>query len=266
MQTKKRFSYIVVEDVELQRDHLISILDKRLDLHLLGKFETAKDAFEYLNEEGTEDPDLLFLDIEMPEINGLHFLDYIKNFVYQPKVIITSAHEEYAIPSYDYNVSGYVLKPLDEKKLKKAIEKVIHELKQSQLGKLEVEPLSVPPPIESQPAIPTSLLIQVGDRMVKIDLEELMYCEGANNNIKVVTINDVHETRKTLKDMLERLPNGQFVRIHDSFIINLTYLKSYTKRLTVIELSYEQKSENVPVGRKYRAGLKEILQNYTAKK
>ncbi len=265
MQAKKNFSYIVVEDVDLQRLHLISMLKKRLDLRLLGAFETAKDAFEYLSKEGAELPDLLFLDIEMPEVNGLYFLGSIKNFAHQPKVIITSAHEEYAIPSYDYNVSGYVLKPLDEEKLNKAIEKVINELKQNQPEKLEVEPIA-PLPIETELSEPTSFLIQVADRMVKIVFEELMYCEGANNNIRVVTINDVHETRKTLKDMLIELPDREFVRIHDSFIINLSYLKSYTKRLTVIELSHEQKSENVPVGRKYRAGLKEILQNYAAKK
>ncbi|MEZ4884282.1 MAG: LytTR family DNA-binding domain-containing protein [Chitinophagales bacterium] len=258
---KTHFSYIVVEDVPLQRANLIYMLSNRLDLKLLKEFETARDAYTYLSQEDAAMPDLLFLDIEMPEVNGLHLLEATKKFVHQPRVIITSAHEQYAIPSYDYDVSGYVLKPLETEKLYKAIDKAINELKPTVKDKQEASSLS-----SFGGAEPSSFLIQVGDRMVKINFEELIYCEGANNNIRVITINQEYETRKTLKSMSDELPDSQFFRVHDSFIVNLFYLKSYTKRLTAIELCYEQDCYNVVVGRKYRANLKERLQESEAKK
>ncbi|MGB1242304.1 MAG: LytR/AlgR family response regulator transcription factor [Chitinophagales bacterium] len=254
---KTHFSYIVVEDVPLQRANLIYMLSNRLDLNLLGEFETAKDAYVYLSTEDVEQPDLLFLDIEMPEVNGLYLLEATKKFANQPRIIITSAHEEYAIPSYDYDVSGYVLKPLETEKLNKAIDKAIKELEQNMVNKTEVDTSMM----SLNGGESTYFLIQVGDRMVKIYFEELMYCEGANNNIKVVTINQTYETRKTLKAMLGELPDSKFIRVHDSYIANLQYLKSYTKRFTYLELCYEQDCYNIAVGRKYRVILKTLLEN-----
>ncbi len=254
---KTHFSYIVVEDVPLQRANLIHMLSNRLDLKLLGEFETAKDAYVYLSTEDVEQPDLLFLDIEMPEVNGLYLLEATKKFVNQPRIIITSAHEEYAIPSYDYDVSGYVLKPLETEKLNKAIDKAIKELEQNVANKIEADTSMTGFNAVEVP----SFLIQVGDRMVKIYFDELMYCEGANNNIRVVTINQTYETRRTLKAMLGELPDGKFIRVHDSFIVNLQYLKSYTKRFTYLELCYEQDCYNIAVGRKYRVILKALLEN-----
>ncbi len=254
---KTFFTYIVVEDVPLQRANLIYMLSSRLDLKLLEEFDTARGAYNYLSQEGVEFPDLLFLDIEMPEVNGLHLLEATKKLARQPRVIITSAHEEYAIPSYDYDVSGYLLKPLEVEKLNKAIDKAIHELQQNTDNHPESE--GSPPAFGS--IEPASFLIQVGDRMIKIYFEELIYCEGANNNIKVVTNNQTYETRRTLKNILEDLPESQFMRVHDSFIVNLRYLKSYTKRMTSVELCSDQTCYPISVGRKYRSMLKERLED-----
>lgn len=259
---KTYFTYIVVEDVPLQRANLIHMLSNRLDLKLLKEFDTARGAYNYLSEKGVDFPDLMFLDIEMPEVNGLHLLEATKKLPHQPRVIITSAHEEYAIPSYDYDVSGYLLKPLEIEKLNKAIDKALHETQQNEEGKPEMDPIS--------PSFggvePTSFLIQVGDRMFKINFEELIYCEGANNNIKVVTTNQVYETRRTLKNILEELPEAQFMRVHDSFIVNFSYLKSYTKRFTSLELCHEQECHHISVGRKYRSILKARLHDTEQKK
>ena len=167
---KTFFTYIVVEDVPLQRANLIFMLNSRLDLKLLKEFDTARDAYNFLSDGDEEFPDLLFLDIEMPEVNGLHLLEATKKLARQPKVIITSAHEEYAIPSYDYDVSGYLLKPLETEKLNKVIDKAIKDLQQS---------TSISTESESSAAFfgnnaPTSFMIQVGDRMVKIYFDELI--------------------------------------------------------------------------------------------
>ncbi|MGB0930117.1 MAG: LytR/AlgR family response regulator transcription factor [Chitinophagales bacterium] len=259
---KTYFTYIVVEDVPLQRANLIQMLSNRLDLKLLKEFDTAREAYNYLSKEGTVFPDLMFLDIEMPEVNGLHLLEATKKLNLQPRVIITSAHEEYAIPSYDYDVSGYLLKPLEIEKLNKAIDKALHEVEQNAIIKEDSEASAV----SFGGVEPASFLIQVGDRMFKINFKELIYCEGANNYIKIITTSQIYETRRTLKNILKDLSESQFMRVHDSFIVNFRYLKSYTKRFTSLELCHEQECYNISVGRKYRSVLKTHLHNKEIKR
>ena len=100
---KKQYTYIVVEDVELQRENLISLLNSRLDLQLIGSFANAKEAYDFLMQKEAAKPDVIFLDIEMPEVNGFNLLEAIKPICQKAKVIITTAFPDYAIKGYDYN-------------------------------------------------------------------------------------------------------------------------------------------------------------------
>ncbi|MCB0612102.1 MAG: response regulator [Phaeodactylibacter sp.] len=103
---KHKYTYIVIEDVELQRENLIELLNTRLGLALIDSFENAEDAYNFLANEDNPRPDLIFLDIEMPGASGFNLLDAARRFCLSAKVIITTAFAEYAIKGYEYNISG----------------------------------------------------------------------------------------------------------------------------------------------------------------
>lgn len=238
---KNRHSFIVVEDVALQREYLIDLLQGRLDLKHEASFDNAEEAYQYLAQ-SEEPPALLFLDIEMPEASGFNFLEAIKHLPASPKVIITTAFAEYAVKGYEYDLSGYLLKPIEEKQLNRAIDKAIGELSASE-----------------RPAEEPHLLIKEKGRWVKLAHQEIMYCEGANVDVKLVTLGGAHFTRDRIKNMVQRLPEEQFLRIHDSFIINLSYVKSYASNYTFVELSAAPGAElqQLRIGPKYRESFRE---------
>ncbi|MCB0567760.1 MAG: response regulator transcription factor [Phaeodactylibacter sp.] len=244
---KHKYSYIVIEDVELQRENLIELLNTRLGLELLDSFENAEDAYNFLANEDNPRPDLIFLDIEMPGASGFNLLDAARSFCLSAKVIITTAFAEYAIKGYEYNISGYLLKPIEHEKLNHAIDKAIGSLQNSEN--------------EGPPQVKGHILIKEKGKWVKVDYDEILYCEGANVDVKVVTLTTAYLTRDRVKNMVKLLPGEAFMRIHDSFIINLDYVKSFAGNYTFVELSHQPGGplHELRIGPKYRDAFRERM-------
>ncbi|MCB0651863.1 MAG: response regulator transcription factor [Saprospiraceae bacterium] len=254
---KSHFNCIIIEDVAMQRENLANMLSTRLDLKVIEQFESADTAYEFLCSQENNRPDIMFLDIQLAEFNGLDLLKAIQKLNQKPKVIITTAHPQYAVPSYDYNVSGYVLKPLEMDKLNQAIDKVIGQLQQTGDSGISA---SISPKQEVRPYIP----VKEGNKIINVFYDEIIYLEGANVNVNVITPVEVLLTRDTLKNMAELLNPSSFVRVHDSFIINMDYLKSYAKNLSSLDLQYPGQAQKhpIPIGKKYREMFRErILKN-----
>lgn len=254
---KSSYNYIVIEDVPMQQENLLEMLSGRMDLNLLETFDTAENAYQYLSERDRESIDLIFLDIELSGRNGLDFLNSIKNFPYKPRVIITTAYPQYAIPSFDYSqmVSHYVLKPIEAGKLEKAIDKAILEIQQATpLPSLS----SVVVAAEKERAFE---YFSVGDKEIKIFHDELIFCEGANVNVKLITTTQTHMTRGPLKNIEQKLPETIFARVHDSFIVNLKYVRGYTKRLDSMDIRHPNQieTETIRIGKKYRETFKNLM-------
>ena len=251
---KKQYTYIVVEDVELQRENLISLLNSRLDLQLIGSFAHAREAYDFLLEKQTAMPDILFLDIEMPEVNGFNLLEATKALLQHSKVIITTAFPDYAIKGYDYNLTAYLLKPIDLQKLNKALDKAIQELNQ----------------VES-PSVNTKskghIFIKEKNKRLKIDYDEILYCEGANVDVKIITPTRTFITRERVKNLAQMLPSNQFLRVHDSFIVNLQYIKGYTSNFSFVVLFSGEDAEwrTISIGPKYRDDFRQKMKELEAK-
>ena len=243
---KSHFNCIIIEDVAMQRENLANMLSTRLDLKVIEQFESADTAYEFLCSQENNRPDIMFLDIQLAEFNGLDLLKAIQKLNQKPKVIITTAHPQYAVPSYDYNVSGYVLKPLEMDKLNQAIDKVIGQLQQTGDSGISA---SISPKQEVRPYIP----VKEGNKIINVFYDEIIYLEGANVNVNFVTIQDTHTTRDTLKNLNDTLP-AHFLRVHDSFIVNLDFLKGYARNITTLDLQYPGQAEKhaIPIGKKYR--------------
>lgn len=172
---------------------------------------TAKDSVEGTKQLGKTRPDLLFLDIEMPRLNGFDVLDLIDGT--PTKVIFTTAHSEYAIRAVGLKAAAYLLKPIQPDELREALDRVYKTFSPSQNLTLK-----------------SKLPVPYTDGIQLIAHSDILYCRSNGNYTEFfLTTNEKIVASKTLKHFGELLPRDQFVRIHKSYIVNLSHLKRYLK-------------------------------------
>ncbi len=217
---------MIVDDEPVAIRVIRQHLEKLNNYEVVATSANAMDAFEYL---GQNEVDLLMLDIEMPELNGLDLYRSLKN---PPELILITAHRDYAVEGFEVNAIDYVMKPVSFSRLLKAIQRF--EYQKTSGG-------------EEQESVQKKYLFVTVDRIkMKIDLEDISYIEGLKDYVQIRTQTDKIVTRQTMTDMERELSPGSFLRIHRSFIINTEKIKT---------VSYDEISvgnETLPVGRTYR--------------
>lgn len=225
---------IVVDDeplaLRLMEDHI----SKLPHLKLLGSFSNPLQALVAV---GKLSPDIIFLDIQMPEITGIHFMEIVQHN--HSKVIITSAYPEYAIEGYEHNVADYLLKPISFQRFLKAVEKV---------RKL-VQPVNALMPVtENVAPLPTSggyIFVKVENKLVRVELDNILYIEGLKNYVLIHTIQERIMSLQVMKQLEETLPPNRFVRIHKSYIVAINKINSVEKQQLVIG------DKIIPIGATY---------------
>lgn len=205
-----KLNTIIIDDEQHCIDTLSYDLQRRCDemIALVGHGKNAIEATALIN---SKKPDLIFLDIELPGMNGLEFLDAVGEL--DADVVLTTAHSKYAIEGYKFNVTAYLLKPVDPHDLQKVVAG-IHEKKKELNRSLLTEKL----------AIADAKGIEF------ISHEDIISCQS-DNNYTIIFLNDGTQkvVSKTLKYIESQLPSSHFVRIHHSTIINLMHVKKYLK-------------------------------------
>ncbi len=222
---------LIVEDEKLAQDVLIKYISLIPSLQLVHCSSSGSDAISYLH---TNNIDLIFLDINMPELSGIEFLKTLLN---PPHVIITTAYSEYALEGYEYSVCDYLLKPIRYERFIKAINKVIDLDKQSTIPSLNQ---SLTPTIDY-------LFIKEDNLVQKIFFKDLLYVQAFGNYLKIFfKENKTIVTRSTLTDIESQLPGNLFLRVHKSFIVAIN---------SIDKISYNQihiKETAIPIGTTYK--------------
>lgn len=201
-------------------------------LILIAKCRNALEAFAKLEQHSI---DLIFLDIEMPLVNGITFLKTLSN---PPKVIFTTAYANYALEGYDLNVTDYLLKPFSYERFVKAIDKVKQVLQPSAATPVEAT--------NDQ----DFLLIKEKEGLMKIAHSDILYVEASRDYMKIFTNNGNHLVHLTMKKLEELLPASQFVRTHKSFIVALRQIRSLKPDNVVLA-----NMVNIPVSANYSEGV-----------
>jgi DNA-binding LytR/AlgR family response regulator len=196
---------LIVDDEPLARQLMQAHVKKVSSLQLVGLCETAMEAFDMLHQQQV---DLLFLDIQMPNISGLSFLKSLKN---PPKVIFTTAYAEHAVDAFELDAVDYLLKPITFERFLKAVQKLIPA------GDSSI-PVGVAP---TDPVI----FLKVNKRLVRTEIDDIYFVEGFGDYIKVITKDQTHVTYQSLSKMEELLPAEHFMRVHKSFIVNLHHIE-----------------------------------------
>jgi two-component system LytT family response regulator len=231
---------IAVDDEPLALDIIEDYVSKVPFLELVKRTENAIEALQLVQAGGI---DLVFLDIQMPDLTGIQFLKIANG---KANYILTTAYSQYALESYDLNVSDYLLKPIAFDRFYKAVEKVHNQMKNA-------EPIAAPQPIltsapfsaATQP-IQDFIFVKTDNKIQKIELDDILYIEGLKDYISIYTKAGRIITLQNMKKMEEGLPASQFVRVHKSYIISIDKIESIERsRISIC-------GKIIPIGDTYR--------------
>ncbi len=224
---------IITDDEPIARNGIQSYVERLDFLELVG---VCEDAIQLNNILKTQQVDLLFLDIEMPYMSGI---DLLSTLVNPPKVIITSAYEQYAIKGYDLEVVDYLLKPISFERFLKAVNKAYDVIVN-----------------QTAPKSPDYFFVKANQKLEKIFFNDILYVEGIENYVAIQTTSGKVITHSTLKLILENLPEQLFIQTHKSFIINVEKVLNIEGNMLGID------KYKIPISRTYKETVLEaILKN-----
>ncbi|WP_299251781.1 LytTR family DNA-binding domain-containing protein [uncultured Aquimarina sp.] len=221
-------SCIIVDDESTARDIIANHLAKIDRIEVIATCNNALEAFNHIN---SQKVDLIFLDINMPEISGISFAKSINKEI---KIIFTTAYREYAIDGFDLHAVDYLLKPISFERLLNAVNNYfeIHH-KASPVKTLEVKPNDF-------------IFVRSDRRMKKVDFSEIIYVESYNDYLKIHCDNATIVTRETISNIEAKLPIQQFMRTHRSFIISINRIDSFSNEELVLN------NKSIPISRNYK--------------
>lgn len=222
---------LIVDDEPLARDVLRRYISKIPVFELVGECSNAIDAFVFLQ---SNEVDVLFLDIRMPELLGTELVQSIKN---PPKVIFTTAYKEYAYDGFELDAVDYLLKPIRFDRFLKAVNKALPGYDNALYG---YEPFE----LEKKSGV-DSIYVRIDRKQVRIVLDEVLYIESDKDYIKIFTQDKMHLCRQTITSIEALLDKNEFIRIHRSFIVPIHKLKSYTHEMVEIN------KKELPIGKFY---------------
>jgi DNA-binding LytR/AlgR family response regulator len=222
---------LIVDDDELSRNIMEDLVKEDEQLELVKTCASAIEAFNVLK---SEEIDLIFLDVDMPKMTGI---DLIKSLDVVPQVILITSHSEFAVESYELNVTDFIVKPISHARFIKAVEKARKNLSR---------------PAFSQETT-KSIFIKTDSRLVQVHTKNLLYIEALGNYVNVYTTSGKFIVLSTMKDIESRLTAPEFMRVHRSFIVRLDKIESIEDNFIHIN----QKS--IPIGKNYKDDLMKSL-------
>ncbi len=247
-------SAIIVDDEPLARSLLGAILNDIDDVNLLAECQNGYEAIDAVIK---YKPDMMFLDIEMPEMNGFDVIKSIQSDLL-PKVIFTTAYAQYAVEAFQVQALNYVLKPLDDEKIRSSVDRVRSSLQQGH-GKLsKVNLLSVLQPT-SLSAAETSLIVKDSDKIAFLEKRDIDWIEADGDYICIYIGDKTHLIRATLKSVELQLMHANFLRIHRSTIINLDKIAQVIPMQKGEAVIVTKTGQNLKVSRRYGSILREKL-------
>ncbi len=236
---------IIIDDEPLARSIVVEYLLAHPEIKILAE---CSDGFEGMKAIQQHQPDLIFLDVQMPKINGFELLELIDN---PPSIIFTTAFDEYALKAFEANAIDYLLKPFNKERFDKSIQKFNSNL----LPKINTEHLQLPPNANSQ-----NRIVVKNDGKIKIlPTSEIQYIEANGDNVKIMTNDGSYSKNKTMSYFEQQLSANDFVRIHRSYLVNVSLVSridAYDKESHLAVLS---SGIQLPVSKSGYQKLKEIL-------
>lgn len=228
-----KLNCIIVDDCSIQRAIVQKLVFNSPHLKLVGTFSNAVETKNFLSYNAA---DLLFLDVEMPVLNGFDFLDILK---IKPQVIFITSKPEYAVKAFDYEATDYIQKPINALRFETAVKKA----KNRQLTHIE------------KPLLDDGhIFIKSKMKNLKVFTSNIHYLEAYGDYVKVITNDEKHTVLSTMKSFENDLPKDKFIRVHKSFIVNLNKIEKFNNKF--IEIG----TANIPVSRTKKENLQKAIE------
>lgn len=222
---------VIIDDDKFSTRIIEDFIGRTDGLHLVGSYASAVDAINKMSRTDAERVNIIFLDIEMPEMSGIEFL---KSLTEMPQVIIYSSQEKYALEMYEYDVTDYLLKPVNYARFIKSINRVKERFEKKETLSKES----------------TEIFIKNNNSLVRVKFEDILWIEALENYVVVNTFKDKFTIHFTMKSIAEKMPADKFVRVHRSFIVNMSKVKSIEDNSVIIRS--ETGSKVIPIGKSYK--------------
>jgi len=230
---------LIVDDEPLARNLLSDYVAKVPHLALVKACSGALEAMQVLRESNV---DVMFLDVQMPDVTGISFL---KSLQKKPLVVLTTAYSQYALEGYELDVADYLLKPITFERFLKCVDKFTQRL--SGLAE-QVDPE------KPQPALPPFIFVKDGTKLVKVKWEDILFVEGLKDYVTIHTRQQKITTLQRMKNLEEELSSQQFIRIHNSYIVAINAIDAVHKDKVQIG------EHLLPVGETYRKSFKAFIE------
>ncbi|WP_136467672.1 LytR/AlgR family response regulator transcription factor [Flagellimonas onchidii] len=230
---------IIVDD-ELSARAIVRELCKTItNMEVVAEFPNALEALKFLKNNSV---DLVFMDIHMPKLTGVDFIEMVND---PPKIVLTTSDKDFAIEAYGYEfIVDYLVKPISQERFQKCVVKLENALKQSNSINISQQYLQ---------AEDEDLYINIDRRLIKLKFHDILLIEAHGDYIEIKTKNQRYRVHSTLKKIKEKLPTSRFLQIHRSFIINFTQIIDIQDNSVLIEKSV------IPISRSNRPELMQRL-------
>ncbi|WP_298498382.1 LytTR family DNA-binding domain-containing protein [uncultured Algibacter sp.] len=238
MSQNKDILCMIVDDETIAREVIATHVAKIPKVKIVASCTNAIEAFSILR---THDIDLVFLDINMPEISGISFAKSINKDV---KIIFTTAYRDFAVEGFELQAVDYLLKPVSFDRLLKAVNTyfdIHYDANHSE---------------NTETAPNDFMFVRADRRMIKIDYESIIYIESYSDYIKIHLANETIVTRETISAIEAKLPSNKFLRIHRSYIIALKHISSFTNEEIIVN------NTALTISRSYKKEVLQILEKY----
>lgn len=239
---------LLVDDEPLALDVLETYIAQIPDFHLVGRCSNAMEANEVLL---TQDVDLMFLDIQMPQMSGIEFL---KTLVRPPMVIISTAFSNYALEGFELDAIDYLLKPISMDRFLKAANKAIEQHKLQHRSDM-ANAVSLAPSKSSTPD--EFIFVKADKKLVRVRYGDILYIEGLKDYVIIRLDSGRVITLQTMKSLEDKLPADRFRRVHRSYILSLDRINAVVGNM--VEIREKGETKLIPVGKNYRDELLDLI-------
>lgn len=247
---------LIVDDEPLAREKLRGFLEKETDIEIIGECRDGREAVETIDRDR---PDLLFLDIQMPEMDGFDVLEQVDE-VAMPTVVFTTAFDQYAIKAFDVHAADYLLKPFDRDRFRQALDRVRTEVQRHEIDTMQDQLRTLLDEVSTRESRhPDRLVVKTSGRVVFVKISDIDWVDAAGNYVRLHAGGESHMLRETMGRLEKRLDGNQFIRIHRSTIVNIDRIKELQQQFHGDYLVVLKSGQRLTLSRSYREKIQHLL-------
>lgn len=250
-----RLRVLLVDDESLARQRIRTLVSRREDLSIIGECATGAEAVDAIRQ---QQPDLVFLDVQMPEMDGFDVIAKVGADVIPPVIFIT-AFDEYAINAFEVGAIDYLLKPVDEERFNQTVERAKSRIAEKSQPALASQLGALIRQIGGTPGSGGRIGIKVQGKVVFLNPAEIYWIQARDDVARVHLADSAYDVRETLRSLEERLPHSTFLRIHRSAIVNTAHMVEAEPFDQGDQMLILRNGKRLTTGRSYRKAVQEFL-------